>query len=347
MTFSKYTPRTVTKDLLTIPFDVGFQIYKDAADIAQETAEEENLQKYEDYVEKLEREYNLRSEAPYEGNFSDEVPYHGVPNLQEIRRKAGQAALISEFIPRYKLDTIMQAWVMPQIIAWLTHKPLNTKSIALAADKCSWDEHCMPQFRVDGLKALDYCFDRDSKWDLGLYHFLMLDSRSSWLKSQYKPEGRVYCSLVPLIPYAFKLNKGINYSEWDRETLKWVVNHSLCEAMLCEVPEGLTREELLEAQAQGLIYKTGAKAGESRNPVSTYKLYDTTNTRLYGLPELAQTMLAQIWCAHPENRTKYMVLDPSAWDRIPTPLVSQHLFKAEPATIKPTTTKTNPNMPWL
>ena len=339
MAFAKYTTRTTTKDLQSIPFDVCYQIYKDAADIAAETAEAENLQKYEEYIQRLEHNYALQNEAPYEGNFSDEVPYQSVPNLAEIRRKAGQAAIISDFIPRYKLDTIMQAWVMPQIISWLTHKPLNMESISTSGN--------VLQFRVDGLKVLDYCFDRTSKWDLGLYQFLMLDSRSSWLKSQYKPEGRAYCSLVPLIPYAFKLNKGIPYHQWDRDTLKWVVNHSLCEAMLCEVPEGLTRDEILEARDQGLMYKTGAKAGQSRNPISTYKLYDTTGTRLYGLPELAQTMLAQIWCAHPENRTKYMVLDPENWDKIPTPLVSQHIFKAEPSFTKPAPKKSNPDMPWL
>ncbi len=42
-----------------------------------------------------------------------------------------------------------------------------------------------------------------------------------------------------------------------------------------------------------------------------------------------------------------MVLDPENWDRIPTPLVSQHIFKAEPAFTKPAPKKSNPDMPWL
>jgi hypothetical protein len=37
-------------------------------------------------------------------------------------------------------------------------------------------------------------------------------------------------------------------------------------------------------------------------------------------------MLTQIWCAHPENRTKYMVLCPYAWDCIPPPLISNNIF---------------------
>lgn len=338
-----FLTRTMSKDLHSIPFDTGYRLYMDAADVAEDTAEAENMQKYEAYIQRLEQEWNDTHEAPFEGNFSDDVPYQKRPDLPEIRRRAGQAALISEFIPRYKLDTIMQTWVMPQIIAWLTHKPLNLETIGNGESVDS------PQFRVDALKVLDYCFDRTSEWDLGLYHFLMLDSRSAWLKSQYKPEGRAYCSLVPLIPYAFKLNKGIKYSQWSRHTIKYAVNHSLAKAMLCEVPENLTREELLEAQNQGLIYKTGSKAGTRRNPVSTYKLYDTTGTRLHGMPELAQTMLTQIWCAHPENRTKYMVLDPQNWDNIPAPLVaSNNLFASDVKyTAAPKARTVRSDMPWL
>lgn len=326
-----YLTRTMTKELKSIPFDVGYQIYKDAADMAEDTAETENLEQYTNYISSLEENWNATHEAPYEGNFSDNVPYKKLPHLADIRRKAGQAALISDFIPRYKLDTIMQAWVMPQIIAWLTHK---IPKVAVV------------EGQIDGLEVLNQIFDQSSTWDRGLYAFLMLDSRSAYIKSQYKPEGRMYCSLVPLIPYAFKLNLGIKYSQWNRDTLHWVVNKSLCDAMLCEVPEDLTRDEILAAREQGLIYKTGAKAGQSRSPVSTFKLYDTTDTKLHKLPELAQTMLAQIWCAHPQNRTKYMVLDPRNWDSIPTPLISENIF-APSATIQSNKPKATVDMPWL
>ena len=95
--------------------------------------------------------------------------------------------------------------------------------------------------------------------------------------------------------------------------------------MLCEVPE-VTREELLDIREMGLVFKTGQKAGTTRNPATTYRLTGINSTKIGGLPELAQTMLSQIWCAHPTNRTKYMVLDPHNWDQIPTPLVSEQLF---------------------
>lgn len=332
----------MTKELRSIPFDVCYQIYKDAADIAAETAEAENLERYEAYLAQLEQQWSDTHEAPYEGNFSDEVPYQPHPQLLQIRRRAGQAAVISEFIPRYKLDTIMQAWVMPQIIAWLCRVPFPLTEVGNGESPDS------PQFRVNGLKVLNLVFDPKSEWDMGLYQFLMMDSRSSWVKSQYKPEGRTYCSLVPLILYAFKLNRGIKYSQWDRGSLKWVVNTSLCEAMLCEVPEDITRDDILEAREQGLIYKSGTKVGQSRNPVSTFKLYDTAGTKLHKLPELAKTMLAQIWCAHPENRTKYMVLDPRNWDSIPSPLISaDNLFHSASATSSVKKFVAPANMPWL
>jgi hypothetical protein len=122
--------------------------------------------------------------------------------------------------------------------------------------------------------------------------------------------------------------------------------------MLCEVPE-MTREEILQARTQGLTYKTGSKAGTQRSPLSTFKLYDTTGTKLHKVPELAQTMIAQIWCAHPSNRTKYMVLDPENWDAIPAPLISSDIFGSKPSNDisggfpKRKSSGDNPDFPWL
>ena len=309
-----FLTRTTTKELKSIPFDIGYKMFMDAAEMAEQSLEAENQERYDEFIQRLESEWSDTHEAPFEGNFSDQYPYQRHPRASQVRNKAGQTALVKEFIPRYKLDTIMQTWVMPQVIAWLTHKPIPLAEVLTAEGK------------ISGRRMTEAIFDFGSDWDLGLYQFLMLDSRSSWISSQYKGEGRTYCSLVPLIMYAFKVNKNIKYSDWDRGTLHFVVNDSLLKAMLCDIPE-LTRDEIIQARTQGLTFKTGAKAGTVRNPISTFKLYDTTGTKLHDLPELAQTMVAQIWCAHPQNRTKYMVLDPKSWDSIPAPLISQDIFK--------------------
>lgn len=330
-----FLTKTITRELKSIPFDTGYKMFMDAAEMAEQTLEAENTERYEAYISRLEQEWSDTHEAPFEGNFSDQHPYRKHPGIPEARTKAGNTALITEFLPRYKLDTILQTWVMPQVVSWLVHKPVVLSEVMT------------PEGKINGRRMAQAIFDLGSEWDLGLYQFLMLDSRSSWISSQYKGEGRTYCSLVPLIPYAFKLNKNIKYSQWDRDTLKFVVNDSLCKAMLCEVPE-MTRDEILEARTQGLTYKTGSKAGTMRNAVSTYRLYDTTGTKLHKLPELAQTMLAQIWCAHPQNRTKYMVLDPTNWDSIPPPLISQDIFKAPASPLSPSNHKVDTkDFPWL
>lgn len=330
-----FLTRTTTKELQSIPFDVGYRMFMDAADVAEQTLEAENQERYDNWIQQLEQQWSDTHEAPFEGNFSDAHPYRKHPGVAEARTKAGMKALIQDFIPRYKLDTILQTWVMPQIISWLVHKP-----VVLA-------EVMTPEGKISGRKMAQAIFDFGSEWDLGLYQFLLLDSRSSWISSQYKGEGRTYCSLVPLIPYAWKLHRNIKYSEWDRDTLKFVVNDSLCKAMLCEVPE-ITREEILQARTQGLTFKTGDKKGTQRSALSTFKLYDTTGTKLHGLPELAQTMLAQIWCAHPSNRTKYMVLDPQAWDSIPAPLISTDIFNSTSESKSQFKSKgSNPDFPWL
>lgn len=331
-----FLTRTTTKELRSIPFDVGYRMFMDAADMAEQTIEAENQEKYDAWIQQLEQQWSDTHEAPFEGNFSDAHPYRKHPGVAEARTKAGMKALIQDFVPRYKLDTILQTWVMPQVIAWLVHKPVVLSEVLTAEGK------------INGRHMASAIFDFGSEWDLGLYQFLLLDSRSSWISSQYKGEGRTYCSLVPLIPYAWKMHRNVKYSDWDRDTLKFVVNDSLCKAMLCDVPE-ITRDEIIQARTQGLTYKTGDKKGTQRSALSTFKLYDTTGTKLHGLPELAQTMLAQIWCAHPSNRTKYMILDPKAWDSIPAPLISSDIFTGISSDSKPQFKSKghNPDFPWL
>lgn len=309
-----FITKTISKDLKSIPFNRCLDAYVTAADTAEQVLEQRNRENYDAYIAQLEEQWNATHEAPYEGNFSDAHPYIQHPDVPKARRKAGNAAIVQEFIPLYKLDTIMQTWVMPQIISWIARSKIN------------WSEVLDESGKISAVKVLPKIFDPHNDWDMGLYRFLMLDQRSSYLKTQYKGEAKPFCSLVPLILYAFKLHDGVAYSRWSRETLHYVVNESLCEAMLCTVPEGITREDILAAREQGLIYKTGAKAGTSRDPVTTYKLYDTHGSPIHDLPDLAKTMLAQIWCAHPKNRTRYMVLDPRNWDLLPPPLVSDDIF---------------------
>ena len=310
----RYQTLTITRDLRSIPFDRAYKLCEEAVALAIATQQQILDDKFSEAVSKLEQAYADTNEAPSEVSLADQVTQ---PKLdrKEIARQVRQKTLVEEFIPLYKLDTTLQLYTMPEIIRWIGR-----------VYSAQWlREVSTVEGQIDGLKAVRSIFDFNQDWDKGLYYFLMLDARSSYIKTQYKGDGRNYCSLVPLILYAFKLLHSIPYSQWDKATLPWAVNESLCNAMLCEVPE-VTREELLEIREMGLVFKTGQKAGTTRNPATTYRLTGINSTKIGGLPELAQTMLSQIWCAHPTNRTKYMVLDPHNWDQIPTPLVSEQLF---------------------
>lgn len=324
-----YTATTMTRgNLKSVPFQKLPQIVEEHYDalIAGEKARADAAYRAE--ILALEREWNATHESPNEAGFGDQVDRK--INTKDIRQKAAQDAIRNEWLPTYKLNTILLS-VMPQIISYIGNKKIN------------WDEVATVEGQIDGLKLLKAAFNFSDEWDKGLYHFLMLDTRSEYLTTQYKGESKPYCSLVPLIMYAFKHYQKIPYSKWGRATLHWVVNRSLCKAMLWDgvVP---SREELIYARELGLVFQSGAKVGESRNPISTYKLFATKGGPLEGVPELVGTMLTQIWCAHPANRTPTMVLDPHNWDAMPTPLIAENIF--QPSNKTTSIEDTSTDLPW-
>lgn len=160
----------------------------------------------------------------------------------------------------------------------------------------------------------------------GIYYFLMSDHRA--LQKQSSAEGLPFCSFVPLILAAHKKINGIKYSEWDREEAKLVINPALYEA-ITSIPPEYTTEEILTFRHVGLTVKSGTKAGSLKSPVSTYGLnglpwvVGTDDDRVGPgkLPQLLRMMICQTWCAHPQNRNHYMILDPLDWDRMPEALI--------------------------
>lgn len=317
-----YQPTIIKKDFKQIPFDQCLETYRDAAEMAEHTAVDSLEYVHKQHMKELEKLYNESSEAPYEGNFSDKynAPKLSPEKRQEIRRKAGNKAITEIFIKRYSIDK-MWTWMMPQMTAFL----------ATLAPRIKPDAAGSIEGQIDGVEYIKEHFFNGDPWREGLYRFLMIDTKGSYIQQQYKGDARNYCALVPLIMYAHKLHNNIPYAAWGRKNVRYVVNEALAQAMLCEVPL-IEVPRLLEIRDQGLVVKTGAKAGESRNPLTTYKLYSIQDTELGPLPELAQTMLTQIWCAHPDNRTKYMILDPQDWDRIPPPLIGVDIFKVDSPT---------------
>ena len=222
--------------------------------------------------------------------------------------RSATETIINDFITRYGLST--RTWLYPQILAKIG-KWTPVRSSSLFDPKATLAKNCT------------------TPTDIGIYYFLLSNSRA--LSKQYTKGNSEYCALVPLILSAFKKYQDIPYSSWDRENIHYLVDNNLCTAMLCELMPWTT-EELLEYRNLGLTVKSGKSAGTVKSPISTYGItgvpeeIDSKTTISY-LPKLAKMMLCQTWCAHPSNRNKYMILDPSDWDNMPEPLVDAEPIK--------------------
>jgi hypothetical protein len=300
-----------------VPFSEAAQIYQQAYDLQLATELEAWQQRQQHEVDRLEQEWTAAHEAPAEFNFTDRLGEPPTPDFQQVAKRVAEKAVIDVWTLKYHKEILAAQPLIQQYISRL-----------------GVDALAMIEGQIDPKVTTQRIFNRFNHLDdRGLWIFTQLNSRSNWLPAQYKDPGRQWCSLVPLILYAFRLNHSIPYSRWSREGLGWAVHSNLYSAMLCEPPQ-LSREELLEIRSQGLRVKSGARTGDNRSPATTYRLYGVTHPEFRILPELAQVMLAQIWCAHPENRTKYMILDPKNWDQMPEPLITTDVFVTSGAKTK-------------
>jgi hypothetical protein len=289
---------SVNKKLWDIPWEECHHIYSSVREDMVAEKQQEIDDKYEEEIARMEQEYTNSHEAPYEGNFSDQLPKPPVViPLAELEAKIS-TRLRTEFIEKYKLILHMD-WVMPQIVTYIG---------GLTKYKNDNGLYSGMQFRSN--------FKTDA--EKGLYRFLMVNERSSYLKLQYKDPSRQYCALVPLILYAHRLVDGTAYSAWDRAELMYVVNTELYDAMVCTVPS-VTREELIKIREEG----TKEASGKAKNPLTCHMLFGSYQklSEIGDMPKLAKVMMTQIWCAHPANRSRYMVLNPKNWDKMPPVLV--------------------------
>lgn len=312
-----YTAKVTTPTLASLPWEKANEVYVEAATLAEETAVDAHNQKTDAYyaaaIVRVEQQWQLDhpEEGSNEAGYSDSNPHPGYtecPGLGSIKRKAGQDAVTSQFVEVYGL---------------------KHHGVSVLAELVTHLSRCGLKKNENGLiSGLQFCKDHfNTPRAMGMYRLLMQDSRSNFLSTQYKMPSREYSALVPLILYAHKLVHKVPYSAWDPKELQYVVNHNLCEAMLWMPDELPDRDTLLADRAIGLTVKTGKDAGKLRSAVSTHRLYATAGTCYQGVPQDAQVMLAQIWVAHPSNRTKYMVLDPKQWDAVPSPLIEIDLLE--------------------
>ena len=211
---------------------------------------------------------------------------------------------------------VYSSWLLPQLVAYFGSWKL------LADGKATLKHNCK------------------TKHDQVLYRLTRL-RRSQLIKNQTQnPE---YAQLTPLILLGFKRHQGFSYEQFrEFEGLNLLLEPALHEALVLDELPQLSVDRLLQIRQQGLVYMTGKQVGQTRPPESTWKLYGIQGTEIGSIPALAQTILAQIWLAHPKHRRPTMILDLNDWDNQPQPLVDGEVF-AQP---KPQL-KTGWTAPWL
>lgn len=321
--------RTGFSGWASLPWDELGRDIKLAQQLELKAREDINLASYTRFITNKEKELSILSEGSIEENITDAYPYKPLPPSETVKIKRNIAngivdawlarlrvntygvTLISELtklISQYKLSTmdgedynakLVKEKLMPSIADTSENRELGSK-------------HISPIALYKSMVTDDTMF--------GIYNFLMLDSRSGYLEKQYTGPGRNFCALVPLIMSAFRMHRGVPYSHWYPPLTSGIINPKLFSAMTFSADPKFTQEEILAARESGLLVKSGKTSGTSRNPLYTFKLYGAEGFQ--GVPELAQVMLAQIWCAHPSNRTTNMVLDFDDWDNVPDPIVA-------------------------
>jgi len=314
----------VKQDLKAFPFQMLHEKVTLAGRKAVENITRNEELAYERYIKRKEQEWLDSHEYPDEGSLREQFPYI-TPSKEVIleeRQKAEQEELDKQ-LESLGVKT-KASWLLPQLSAYLA-----TLSLTKNADG-----------KYDPLAFVKDNFKDD--WHFGVYRLCTLGTRGKVVPNQNTEQYRSYSALVPLLLMPFKKFDGVQYSSWDTKGIEKVLDHNLAKAMLCGAVVEMDKSRILENRAHGLLIKSGAKAGQTRSPTSSYKLYGAIDTEMSDLPWLCQVMLTQIWLAHPTVRTDVMVLDWNNWDNMPEPLIASEVMDSK------TTTKSaaSSNMPW-
>jgi hypothetical protein len=323
---SKIFAHQPRQDLKTVPFQVLHEKVTLAGRRAVESLTKNEVEAHRRFISRKEQEWVNTHESPYEGNFEEEYPFIPPdPNLiQEEKIKAEQKELV-DCIKAFKLKE-KAMWLLPQVTAYIA-------KMKLPRDKDG---------RVDSLEFLRANFT--DEWHKGLYRYCTCFQRGLIVPNQYTETYKNYSALVPLLMMPFKKFDGVRYNSWKgapgdetlvyndpEDPIKHILDPQLYLAMIIDPLDlsdrKFTTDEILATRAQGLLYKTGEKAGTSRNSISSFRLYGIDDTELGVEPWLTQVMTTQIWMAHPTIRTNLMVLDGANWDNIPDPLIESEILK--------------------
>ena len=203
---------------------------------------------------------------------------------------------------------VYNSWMLPQMVAFFG----------------TFEAKYNDEGLIDPRAVAQHNIGKDP-YRVGMWKVVHKLRRSSLVKAQSQPQYANYSALVPLIMSGMKKYQDIGYNNWSQVGLDCIMEAPLLEAAMAIVPEDMQPEDIWAIRTTGLTIKTGPKTGEKNNPLTTWKLTGTKGLHLGHLPALTQTMLAQIWVAHPSLRSKYMILNPGDWDDMPDALVDTDL----------------------
>ena len=227
----------------------------------------------------------------------------------------------------------LSTWLLPQLVAYY-----GSWTLVYTGD------------RIDCLATIKHNCPCDQT---RAFYTLSRIKRSILVSNQTRSPD--YATLTPLILMGQKRMRGVSYEAWrTAKDLSWMLEPRLLEAVMLDSEIvaavcNLGSERLIEIRDQGLLARTGVKAGQMKPAKSTWSLTGIQDTELGSLPKLTQTILTQCWLAHPESRTSYMILDLQDWDSMPQPLVTNDIFKAVVQPQLPTKKQTKELatiMPW-
>lgn len=294
-------PDRITKlDFASIPFSEVRDVYKRLILESANLHEEANQAERDAYdiseSQRIADEYNATHEDQieaevYEGDYEalNLKPFDG--KLKPAHRKQFEE-FAEEFSKRHALPK-HASWLMPQMIAKFASVPLGPQS---ESGKYSGRD------LLNNIKKSDPSI-------AGAFLLTMYSKRSLLISSPTSPSMRNYCSLVPLVMYAYKLYHGIPYTSWYH--YNHIVEPNLFAAMTTPRPDASTE----------VILKLREEALKGKPADSTYLLFPPAGSKLYTVPVLARIMLCQTWCAHPDNRTEHMILDCDNLTNMPEPLI--------------------------
>lgn len=163
--------------------------------------------------------------------------------------------------------------------------------------------------------------------------YLLSSPRGSILEvKQTDKQGLRWCAGVPLLLAAHKEFNSVPYERWDwnNNSMNHFLDPDLQEVLKYRgVTFNWTTEQLEEFYHTTLEIKTGKKAGNLRNPVSTSTVYNVEDQDFKVLPRLVKLMVLQLWCWHPSVRHNLMISDLHNYDNTAPQLVVDHVVKED------------------